>query len=907
MDLAQDYQDGSYKNTSVYECLTKLVSTREPNRSIDDLLEYVGEKCKSERTYIFEKSEYESISNTYEWCADGVKPQKDLLQKEPIETISWWWDLFEDDKAVVIKNLEEVKDLYPRMYAALKPQEINSLVTTPIRSKGELIGFVGVDNPEDKTVDATADFLLEIGQFLAFVIERRDLVNKLEYLSYHDQLTGAFNRHAYGEYLSVYKGDKPIGVVYCDVSELKYTNDNLGHSFGDKLINYWFELLKAVFPREKIYRIGGDEFVIFSESQVKEEFNKSISRLSEMIYNNQNHLAIGAVWSDILPIDLTSMMSRAEKAMYKDKSNYYSKLNPLTGKTRDRRQRASMAMEKSEIGINDELTNFLHSNHFDPRVFFRGISTSDFYPYIGDLQTNLFYISDEMKEQFGFQNNIVSDLVGAWEKRFADVEELEMYRKDIEEILSGKKDFHDMRYRIKDKAGNNVWVHCQGKIKWNSDHTQPLFFAGGVSRQEQDFVVDAITNFPKEFMANKRIQELQKKEGTVTILGFTLNNFSEINELRGRYATNIFLSKVSKKLLQHFESKLAFFRLDGMRFIAIVLPGNEEEVETLIHQLKEIISNVYYSDNVVVQVPCSVGVIHEIGEEKSPQDILGNMMALLNQAKHAPEKDYLIYSRKNIYSQKTRAQLIMELNRNVIDGFKNFRIVVQPVVSTEKMSIASAEVLLRWSFEGKDVSPTIFIPMLENNRLILMVGKWVLEQAIRTCARVNSYLPNFRLAINVSYYQILDKEFLPYLKETLKRYNLSGERIILEITETHYDETPTKVRQFVENCRMLGIDVAIDDFGDGYSSLAFLIKYPATIVKLDRSLINEMVSSKDNINFIASIVYACHKFGKKVCAEGVETKEEFDIIKDSGCDMIQGYYFYHPLELDEFYGILPNS
>ena len=144
-------------------------------------------------------------------------------------------------------------------------------------------------------------------------------------------------------------------------------------------------------------------------------------------------------------------------------------------------------------------------------------------------------------------------------------------------------------------------------------------------------------------------------------------------------------------------------------------------------------------------------------------------------------------------------------------------------------------------------------------------------------------------------------------EETLKKYNFSGKHLVLEMTETHYDEAPAKVRQFVENCRELGIRVAIDDFGDGYASLAFLIKYPAAVVKLDRSLINEMAASDDNINFIASIVYACHRFGKKVCAEGVETEKEFEILKDSGCDLIQGYYFYKPLELNDFYELLPKK
>jgi len=116
-----------------------------------------------------------------------------------------------------------------------------------------------------------------------------------------------------------------------------------------------------------------------------------------------------------------------------------------------------------------------------------------------------------------------------------------------------------------------------------------------------------------------------------------------------------------------------------------------------------------------------------------------------------------------------------------------------------------------------------------------------------------------------------------------------------------------KVREFIDGCRSLGIRVAIDDFGDGYSSLAFLLKHSSDIVKLDKSLIGEMLSSDDNENFINSIIYACHRFGKKICAEGVETDDEYKAIKIAGADMIQGYYFYKPLELPVFYDLLSEG
>ncbi len=908
MNFMSEKSEQCYGENDLNESLRRMITINNPDKAIQDLLMFLGERCRCERTYIFEKEDSRTFSNTYEWCAPNITPQKDLLQKEPVEMIQWWWDLFETDQPVIIRNLEEIKETYPQVYAVLKPQEIDSLITTAIRLKGELIGFIGVDNPEEDKIDAMVPFLSGISYFVSFVLERRNLTQKLEYLSYHDQLTGAYNRHAYSEFIQDFHGGGFVGAVYGDISGMKQINDSGGHQQGDRLICFWYKALQEIFPKDRVYRIGGDEFIVISTSGGKKEFHMSISKLEETVFSSEHHLAVGSAWCEGAEVDLDELLSRAEKNMYKDKSLYYSQTNPLTGKIRDRRrQQQELQYDNEYMEENEELAKFLQNNIFDPVVFFRSISMSDYYPFVGDLRSNLFYVSDEMRDIFGFQSNIISDLIGAWEKRITDPKDLELFRADMERILRGETEVHNLYYRVKDRSGENIWVHSHGIVKWNKERTEPIFFSGGCLRQEKNFVIDSVTNFPKEYTAMQKLRELQEQQEMITAIGFTLNNFSEINELRGRHAANLFLNKVAKKLAYNFDNRLLLCRLDGLRFLAIVLPGCTESAQELIRQIRELISGVYYGNNVVVQVPASFGVIYEEGDGSLPQDILVNMMGLLTQAKQMPEKEYLIYSPQEIHSQKSRAQLTMELNRNVIDGFKNFRIVVQPVVSTRTMTVTSGEVLLRWQFEGKDVSSAVFIPMLENSRLILNVGKWVLEQAIRTCSRALAYLPEFRLAVNTSYYQIMDPDFLPFLEKTLKKYDVEGNRLVLEMTETHYDEAPIKVRQFVENCKKLGIEVAIDDFGDGYSSLAFLIKYPAGIVKLDRSLINEMGSSEDNINFITSIVYACHKFGKKVCAEGVETQEEFEIIRDSGCDMIQGYYFYKPLELPDFYRVLPEN
>lgn len=215
--------------------------------------------------------------------------------------------------------------------------------------------------------------------------------------------------------------------------------------------------------------------------------------------------------------------------------------------------------------------------------------------------------------------------------------------------------------------------------------------------------------------------------------------------------------------------------------------------------------------------------------------------------------------------------------------------------------------LLRWKFGGKDVSPAVFVPMLEKDNMIHLAGRWVFEQAVCACMRLVSYDPDFYLSFNVSLYQLSDSHFLDFMEETLGKYQVDGCHLVAEMTESCMDEKPEKLLHFVTVCRKLGIRIALDDFGSGYSSLRMLLQYPTNIIKLDRSLLGEMVESADKMNFISSIVYACHRFGKMVCMEGVETAEENTLIRESGCDLIQGYYYHKPMELDDVYRLLASE
>lgn len=912
MNELNSRQNDYHKENMVNEFLHKIIAISHPNDAINELLKFLSEKFHCERAYIFELMSATTFSNTYEFCAEGITAQKDLLQNEPVEIIGWWWKLFEDDSPVIIRDLEEIKYTNPSIYAGLKPQGIKILVAIAIRIQDELIGFIGVDNPEKERIEEVASFLFVMGHILSFLIDRRNMFEQMEFLSYHDQLTKCYNRHAFGKFKKELNYKKSLSVIYADISELKKVNDNFSHEAGDELILYWYTRIAEIFYDAKIFRVGGDEFIVVCVDWEEKDFLSAESKLRDYVVKSEYHLAFGSSRTEKEKADVSKLINDAEAEMRLDKISYYDQAFAFA-RVRDRRRprnpehRLCHQNQEQSNKESSHFEKFIKNNYFDLETFFNSLSLEGNFPYFGDLQSNMFYISDEMKNLFGFKNNVVLDLFNVWAKRISNREDALMYRREIAALLAKKKETHDVKYKVKDAKGNDIWIRCNGLIKWNEDKTKPLFFSGAVTLEEQNQIVDPITGFAREHAAIARLVELQKENRPPTLIGFTLNNFSEINELKGRADANILLSGIAQRLSNYFLGKLDFFRLDGMRFVGLLLPDCSDDVEDIIQQLKEVIDNMYYTHNVVVKTPCSIGVLSEVDELISPHELLLNMTSLLSEAKQNLEKNYIVHSLEEIHSQRLKSKIFMEISKNVLSDFKNFRVVIQPAVSLEDFKVHSGEMLMRWRFQDKDISPEIFIPMLENNRLILRAGKWVVEQAVKSCLRILSYYPSFKMGVNVSYYQILDPEFLPFVEKTLEKYNMSGSSLLFEITETHYDETPTKVQEFIENCNALGIDVAIDDFGNGYSSLAFLLKYNANVVKLDRSLINEMLSSDNNLNFISSIIYSCHKFGKRVCAEGVENKREVDALKEAECDIIQGYYFYKPMEIQDFFELVAEG
>jgi diguanylate cyclase (GGDEF)-like protein len=303
-----------------------LSNSAADDASIDTLLAYIGKSLRSDRAYIFEEKEGGIYANTYEWCADGVIPQKDNLQNLAVADTEIWLERFRTNNNVIIKSLDDIKESDPFMYDYLLPQDIHSLVTSPLIYKNKIIGFYGVDNPPAALLDGISNLFLITGHFICLLLKRAALFKKLIHLSYYDQLTGAGNRHAMEEYTEALDPERSLGVVYCDVTGLKRVNDTAGHKEGDALLVRACDCLRDIFcePDEVLFRVGGDEFLVLCQGITEDKLLDKVSRLKMLTREKSVLLATGAVWRANANENIDRLLTEADSYMYEDKREYYA-------------------------------------------------------------------------------------------------------------------------------------------------------------------------------------------------------------------------------------------------------------------------------------------------------------------------------------------------------------------------------------------------------------------------------------------------------------------------------------------------------------------------------------------------------------------------------------------------------
>lgn len=886
-------------------CLVQANAVSDPDESLNTMLQTAGEKLKCSRADIYEGRTAKQLAHNYSWISGKEDAEKKSGNAENSDSnLSDLWNWYRDacyGGSVLITDIDGFREENPGLAEKLESPNSHSIILVPLLSRMELHGFLRLDDPE---VDSPMNVILMgriLSHFVVTLLERRDLQRHFEYLSYHDQLSNALNRHATRKYIEEKKLACPIGIVLCDINGLKVINDLQGHKGGDKVIIAVYDTLVSVFSAEEVFRVGGDEFLVLAHCDEESAFEIKLDLLQRKMMENNYSLSIGSVWVTDEEKDLYSLIKIADQKMIEEKEKFYASSNSLKGRLLSLKKNRLKEEEKLREG--NAFFRFIKEYFFDADTFFRAVApdVSQSFYFFGDVRRKVYYISDSLKKEFNFSDNLVYDFISILEQRIVKCD-IKRYTEEKAHILAEKRDWNSSHFRIYNADGKPVWIQYQSIIKWNKKKTKPYFLAGTLTFSNNEELPAIDLSMKNLSFALDEIRKHSKGGQEQIFLCFSLNNFSIINQLLGREKGDSILWDIIIRIHQKLGHTFRIMRLEGVHFI--IFSKQMEDPESIVNEVWSIVKDIYNQYQIPIIYPCSMGVLRSPRDGKTVQELVENASVLLNAAKEAKGKRFVEFSPEMAENYKYQSELDAALNRCINNSFEDFRIVIQPQVTAADGKIYGGETLLRWKFKGTDISPAQFIPALEKNGLINPVGKWVFTQAVHACKKIRTIFPDFQISVNVSYQQIIDGKFLDFIRKTLEYSGVPGENILLELTETYFNEMPEQFEAFVKACREMGLKFALDDFGTAYSSLQLLLQYPSDLVKLDRTMMREITLSKEKMNFIMSIIYACHKFGKKVCVEGVEKQEELEAVRRTDADFIQGFYFYQPQELEDLYQIL---
>lgn len=307
------------------DCVKLLMQSDDFPAAVDEVLRRIGVNYQADRAYIFQIGYHEElgdvVSNTHEWCGPGVVSEMPTLQDLPAHLVQPWIDLFVDNKSVIIEDLEDSRESHPDIYAILHRQNITRLFAAPIFQGEHVLGFVGVDNPRTRESDLT--LLSSLGYFFGVERSNRETVDGLRAMGLCDALTELGNRNAYREKCRQLDNapDKPLGVIFIDLNNLKTINDTYGHEQGDAYIRGVSQILGRTFRRQDIYRVGGDEFVFLCEDLSEAMFRERASRMrADCEERYPGSLAMGVVWRERRG-KLEAMVREADALMYAEKQH----------------------------------------------------------------------------------------------------------------------------------------------------------------------------------------------------------------------------------------------------------------------------------------------------------------------------------------------------------------------------------------------------------------------------------------------------------------------------------------------------------------------------------------------------------------------------------------------------------
>lgn len=413
---------------------------------------------------------------------------------------------------------------------------------------------------------------------------------------------------------------------------------------------------------------------------------------------------------------------------------------------------------------------------------------------------------------------------------------------------------------------------------------------------------DSLTLLPNRLSFKKYLDELVEEnlcDNKICVMFMDLNRFKIINDTWGHYIGDSLLSEVSNRLKDLQSDNCKMFRLGGDEFVVVLNVNDDDDIRSIGQEIIDMFKVPFKINELVLNSACSIGasIYPDDGED------IDTIIKYADIAMYTSKENggnYLQLFNEDI-KMKVVEKIAIEDGINEALVNNKFTLVYQPKFSGINENIKSMEALIRWTSSSLGViTPDRFIPIAEESELILKIDEWVILEACRENKKLQSEgYANIPVSVNISARHFANTEILDIVKSALKESGLDPQYLKIEITEGVLIKNVAMVSDIIRRLKDLGVQVSIDDFGKGYSSINQLMTLPINEVKIDRDFIKNIGKDIKKKNVVRLIVELAHSLDLNVVAEGIETNEEKEYLESIGCDELQGYLFSKPIKIDE--------
>jgi diguanylate cyclase (GGDEF)-like protein/PAS domain S-box-containing protein len=488
----------------------------------------------------------------------------------------------------------------------------------------------------------------------------------------------------------------------------------------------------------------------------------------------------------------------------------------------------------------------------------------------------------------------------------------------IAAVRSGEGYAGEELFRHKDGRLINVEVSCRPMVKETRVEGAVTAFRDITSRKANEERIrflaqyDTLTALPNRSLLLDRLQQAiasaERGGEKFAVLFLDLDQFKVINDSLGHTVGDQLLQETATRLTGCVRGTDSVSRPGGDEFVLVLLKVKDASSPAhLARKILDVIASPYQIDGEQLHLTASIGIALYPDDGSDTATLIKNADAAMYHAKKNGRNNYQFFTAE--LNARARERLTMENNLRQALERREFLLHYQPLVELSSGRLLGVEALLRWERPGVGlIPPDQFIPVAEETGVILPLGEWVIEEACRQSrAWQEAGLPPVPVAVNLSPRQIHQERLTAILRRALKVNGLAAGALEIEITENLLMTYEDKTLKMLHNFKEMGLRVAVDDFGIGYSSLSYLKLLPIDKLKIDRSFVRDVSSDPNDAAIASAIIAMAHRLNLRVIAEGVETPAQRDFLMREGCDEAQGHYYSPPVPADQIGQLLRDA